>query len=165
MLAESDGVPGAGFLTGFENHQGDARLGPAARPLGRLVSGTGNGDGHTEGAVQGRVVGTYLHGPVLVRNDGLADHLLELVVGELAPFEDEPVRLLREERRAAALAGTAGAAPAAARTADPGQADRARRPPVSSCAPRTTRSWRSEVPRVSLANSTAMMVITEAIVT
>lgn len=68
------------------------------------MSGTGNGDGHTEGAVQGRVVGTYLHGPVLVRNDWLADHLLELVVGELPAFDDVPVRLLREERRAAALA-------------------------------------------------------------
>jgi CobQ-like glutamine amidotransferase family enzyme len=105
VLAESEGVPGAGFLTGFENHQGDAVLGPRARPLGRLQRGVGNGDGQTEGAVQGNVVGTYLHGPALVRNDGLADHLLELVLGELPAFEDEPVRLLRAERRSAALSG------------------------------------------------------------
>ena len=108
VLAESTGIPGEEFLTGFENHQGDARLGAQARPLGRLVRGTGNGDG-TEGAVQGRVVGTYLHGPALVRNDVLADHLLELVVGELAPYDDEPVRRLRAERRAAALSGREGA--------------------------------------------------------
>jgi CobQ-like glutamine amidotransferase family enzyme len=104
VLAESTGVAGSDFLTGFENHQGDARLGPAARPLGRVVRGRGNGDG-TEGAVQGRVVGTYLHGPALVRNDALADHLLELVAGHLAPFEDGPVRRLRAERRVAALGG------------------------------------------------------------
>jgi len=103
VLAES-GDPRIGFLTGFENHQGDARLGAAARPLGRLVTGVGNGDGRFEGAVQGHVVGTYLHGPALVRNDGLADRLLELVAGPLAPYDDEPVRRLRQERRAAALA-------------------------------------------------------------
>jgi CobQ-like glutamine amidotransferase family enzyme len=99
VLAETE----QGFLTGFENHQGEARLGPSARPLGRLVRGVGNGDGMTEGAVQGRVVATYLHGPALVRNDGLADRLLQAVTGPLQPFDDEPVRRLREERRAAAL--------------------------------------------------------------
>ena len=101
VLAESE----HGFLTGFENHQGDARLGPAARPLATLVRGVGNGDGATEGAVQGRVLGSYLHGPVLVRNAGLADHLLQLVTGPLAPFDDEPVERLRRERRAATLGG------------------------------------------------------------
>ncbi|MEP6814071.1 MAG: glutamine amidotransferase [Marmoricola sp.] len=105
LLAESADGLDVGFLTGFENHQGDARLGPGARPLGRLVRGVGNGDSQTEGAVQGNVIGTYLHGPALVRNDGLADHLLEVVAGPLAPYVDEPVRRLRAERRAAALAG------------------------------------------------------------
>lgn len=99
VLADST----AGFLTGFENHQGDARVGPAARPLGRLVRGVGNGDGLSEGAVQGSVFGSYLHGPALVRNDWFADHLLEKVVGALPEFVDEPVRLLRRERRASAL--------------------------------------------------------------
>src|SRR4051794_22673352 len=108
VLAESTSTAGAEFLTGFENHQGDARLGAEARPLGRIVRGIGNGDG-TEGAVQGRVMGTYLHGPALVRNDALADHLLTLVIGDLAPFVDPPVRRLRAERRAAALGGRHGA--------------------------------------------------------
>lgn len=101
VLAEGE----YGFLTGFENHQGDAHLGPAARPLARVVRGMGNGDRATEGAVQGRVIGSYLHGPALVRNDGLADHLLQLVTGPLPPFDDEPVQRLRRERRAAALGG------------------------------------------------------------
>jgi CobQ-like glutamine amidotransferase family enzyme len=94
-----------GTLTGFENHQGDAHLGPDARPLARLVRGVGNGDHLTEGASQGRVVGSYLHGPALVRNDVLADHLLELVTGPLPPYVDEPVRRLRRERKEAALGG------------------------------------------------------------
>jgi len=103
VLAEGAGSTGSGFLTGFENHQGDATLGAEARPLGLLVRGVGNGDGTTEGAVQGRVVATYLHGPVLVRNDELADHLLQLVTGPLPPFVDHPVQRLRGERRRAAL--------------------------------------------------------------
>jgi CobQ-like glutamine amidotransferase family enzyme len=104
VLADDAGAVGAGFVTGFENHQGDAVLGDDARPLGLLVRGVGNGDGRTEGAVQGRVVATYLHGPVLVRNDGLADHLLQLVTGPLPPLEDPLVQRLRHERRRAALA-------------------------------------------------------------
>lgn len=102
MLAESTGID-VGMLTGFENHQGDARLGPEARPLARVVVGTGNGHEGGEGAVQRTVVGTYMHGPALVRNDRLTDHPLTTVVGALQPFDDEPVRRLRIERRNAAL--------------------------------------------------------------
>lgn len=103
VLVDTGGWSGIDYLTGFENHQGDAQLGPEAQPLGQLVRGTGNGDSRTEGAVQGRVIGSYLHGPALVRNDGLADHLLQLVVGALEPYDDESVKQLRRERRAAAL--------------------------------------------------------------
>lgn len=109
VIAEPEPGGPVGFLTGFENHQGDAVLGPQARPLGRLVRGVGNGDGRTEGACQGQVVGTYLHGPALVRNDGLADHLLERVAGALVPFDDELVRQLRQERRTAALSARTSA--------------------------------------------------------
>jgi CobQ-like glutamine amidotransferase family enzyme len=85
------------ILTGYENHAGQTALGPAARPLGTVMSGVGNGDG-SEGAVQGRVVGTYLHGPALARNPALADLLLSWVVGPLAPLEDAEVEELRRER-------------------------------------------------------------------
>ena len=73
------------------------------RPLGRVVVGAGNdtGDG-SEGAVAGRVVGTYLHGPVLARNPALADHLLASVVGDLEPLDDTEADVLRKERLAAA---------------------------------------------------------------
>ena len=77
-------------------------LGPEARPLGRLVHGVGNGDERTEGGVQGGVVATYLHGPVLVRNPALADHLLERSTGPLAAYDDELAEQLRRERLASA---------------------------------------------------------------
>jgi CobQ-like glutamine amidotransferase family enzyme len=91
-------IPSLPALTGFENHQGTAVLGPRARPLGRLRRGVGNGDGASEGVVQGNVVATYLHGPVLVRNPGLADHLIERSTGPLPPFRDVAVERMRAER-------------------------------------------------------------------
>ena len=97
---ESLGLP---ELTGYENHGGVTTLGPGAQPLGRVVVGHGNdgGDG-TEGIVRGRVVGTYLHGPVLARNPALADHLLNSVLGPLDPLDDSEVDALRKERLHAA---------------------------------------------------------------
>ncbi len=89
-------------LTGFENHRGGTVLGSDARPLAAVTKGAGNraGDG-IDGAVQGSVVATYLHGPCLARNPELADHLLSRVVGPLAPLEVPEVDSLRRERLAA----------------------------------------------------------------
>ena len=89
-------------LTGFENHRGGTILGFTASPLGAVVKGAGNrtGDGF-DGAVQGSVVATYMHGPCLARNPQLADLLLSKVVGELTPLELTEVELLRRERLAA----------------------------------------------------------------
>lgn len=88
-------VPGVGSLTGFENHRGVTTLGAGTTPLGRVVTGTGNGTsdgtGHrTEGVLTDRVVGTYLHGPVLARNPALADHILHKVTGQSLPPIDLP---------------------------------------------------------------------------
>ena len=89
-------------LTGFENHRGGTVLGAAARPLAKVITGAGNRDGDgVDGAVQGSVVATYLHGPCLARNPQLADHLLSCVVGELAPLDLPEVARLRRERLAA----------------------------------------------------------------
>jgi hypothetical protein len=91
-------------LTGFENHGGTTSLRDGAVALGRVVVGVGNGGGDgTEGAVQGRVVGTYLHGPVLARNPALADLLLSWALGDrpLDPLDDAESETLREERLAA----------------------------------------------------------------
>ncbi|MDX1871361.1 type 1 glutamine amidotransferase [Mycolicibacterium sp. 120266] len=89
-------------LTGFENHRGGTILGSDARPLARVTKGAGNrlGDGF-DGAVQGSIVATYLHGPCLARNPQLADHLLGRVVGDLPPLDLPEVTRLRTERLAA----------------------------------------------------------------
>ena len=89
-------------LTGFENHRGGTVLGPLAQPLAAVTKGAGNraGDG-IDGAVQGSIVATYLHGCCLARNPQLADYLLSKVVGPLAPLELPEVTQLRKERLAA----------------------------------------------------------------
>lgn len=73
-------------LIGFENHGGRTYLGPGSVPLGRAVLGFGNNgkDGH-EGAVTGSVFGTYMHGPLLPKNPGFADHLLGLALRRRYP--------------------------------------------------------------------------------
>ncbi|WP_350258450.1 glutamine amidotransferase [Scrofimicrobium sp. R131] len=87
------------LLTGFENHGGGTRLGPDARPLGEVLAGTGNGFDRVEGAVQGSIIATYLHGPVLARNPELADLLLSQALGQdLAPLELPAIDQLRQER-------------------------------------------------------------------
>ncbi|HEY2580104.1 MAG TPA: glutamine amidotransferase [Streptosporangiaceae bacterium] len=103
ILADVDPTLGVPRLTGFENHQGVTKLGSGATPLAKVVLGIGNGDG-TEGAYAGRVLGTYLHGPALVRNPGLADLLLTWAAGPLPELPDAAEqwsRKLRDERLAA----------------------------------------------------------------
>jgi CobQ-like glutamine amidotransferase family enzyme len=102
VVAEPVGLAGLAALptlAGFENHGGVSALGSETEPLGRVTAGVGNGDG-SEGAVQGRVVGTYLHGPVLARNPALADVLLSWALDDavLAPLDDSAAESLRDER-------------------------------------------------------------------
>lgn len=95
-------------LAGFENHAGRTILGDGATPLGRVVSGFGNdGESGFEGCRRGRVVGTYLHGPLLPRNPWLADWVLAQAYAHrhggpptLAPLPDDL------EERAHAVAAT-----------------------------------------------------------
>jgi lipid II isoglutaminyl synthase (glutamine-hydrolysing) len=79
-------------LAGFENHAGRTFLDEGAEPLGRVIAGFGNdGESGYEGCRSGRVIGTYLHGPLLPRNPWLADWLLAQAVsqktGEMPTFE------------------------------------------------------------------------------
>jgi CobQ-like glutamine amidotransferase family enzyme len=68
-------------LAGFENHAGGTILDEGAEPLGRVIAGFGNdGESGYEGCRSGRVLGTYLHGPLLPRNPWLADWLLAQAV-------------------------------------------------------------------------------------
>ncbi|MDZ7577480.1 MAG: hypothetical protein U0904_04815, partial [Candidatus Nanopelagicales bacterium] len=85
-------------FTGYENHAGGTTRGPGVRPLGHLLAGVGNGDG-TEGSIVGRIIGTYLHGPCLVRNPNIADQLLSWASGRrLEPISEAAVQDLRSER-------------------------------------------------------------------
>ncbi len=73
--------------------------------LARVEVGVGNGTGDAagsfEGAVQGHLLGTYLHGPGLARNPELADLLLSWVVGSpLLPWAQADIDALRAERLA-----------------------------------------------------------------
>jgi lipid II isoglutaminyl synthase (glutamine-hydrolysing) len=97
VLLECELEPGMRrTLAGFENHAGRTILDPEAEPLGRVVAGFGNdGESGYEGCRAARVIGTYLHGPLLPRNPWLADWLLEQALAhrtgepvELAPLDD-----------------------------------------------------------------------------
>ncbi|MDN5725880.1 MAG: glutamine amidotransferase [Propionibacteriales bacterium] len=104
ILARWEGRTGDdGVITGFENHGGHTRLGPGATPFARVEVGVGNcGDG-TEGAVNGKVIGTYPHGPILARNPALADHLIELALDRrLKPLVRPEITELRRQRLLAA---------------------------------------------------------------
>ncbi|HWD06301.1 MAG TPA: glutamine amidotransferase [Amycolatopsis sp.] len=107
ILAEVTPQLGIEPLTGFENHLGRTRLGAGSQALGPVRAGTGNGDG-TEGAMTGRVLATYLHGPVLARNPDLADLLLAWALGtapsalplpEVEALRRERLRAVRHRRR------------------------------------------------------------------
>ena len=88
-----EGMDRPEVLAGFENHGGRTTLGAGERPLGRVLRGHGNNgtDGH-EGVQRGRVIGTYIHGPLLPKNTWLADWLIAAATGReranLAPLND-----------------------------------------------------------------------------
>ena len=87
-------------LAGFENHAGRTILDPGGEALGRVVAGFGNdGESGFEGCRSGRVIGTYLHGPLLPRNPWFADWLLAQALErrgggrpKLEPLADEVER-------------------------------------------------------------------------
>ncbi len=91
-----------GQLIGFENHSGRTYLGSSAKPLGTVLAGNGNnGEDKTEGAVQGKVIGCYLHGSCLPKNPWLADRLLTWALVrrngdvKLEPLEDNDEQAAR----------------------------------------------------------------------
>ena len=81
----------ARVLAGFENHGGRTILGAGEQALGRVLRGHGNdGRSGSEGARRGRVIGTYLHGPLLPKNAWFADWLIRAALGldELDRLDD-----------------------------------------------------------------------------
>ncbi|MCQ9209225.1 type 1 glutamine amidotransferase [Granulicatella seriolae] len=66
---------------GYENHNGRTFLGPTVAPLGRVVNGFGNNnEDKTEGARYKNVFCSYFHGPLLVRNQHLADRIIQTAI-------------------------------------------------------------------------------------
>lgn len=101
VVADFDATVGLPALTGFTNHGGGTTLGALARPLAITRRGRGNdgSEDSPEGAMQDNITATYLHGPVLARNPGFADWLLERVLGhQLDPLTSDPSVALHDER-------------------------------------------------------------------
>jgi lipid II isoglutaminyl synthase (glutamine-hydrolysing) len=113
IAIEADLGDGPHVLAGFENHGGRTYLGPAAKPLGRVVKGFGNnGKDGFEGVRRRNMFGTYLHGPLLPKNAWLADRLIALAlarslgsVPELEPLDDGLESAAHESARDAAMRG------------------------------------------------------------
>jgi len=108
LLAETDD---GRMLIGFENHSGYTTLGPKAKPLGHVIAGHGNnGSDKTEGAVQGKLIGCYLHGSALPKNPWLADKLiswgLERRFGDVTLASLDDTEEYAAQRQAAEVAKT-----------------------------------------------------------
>lgn len=104
LLAAPAPELGLPTLSGFENHGGCTDVGPDAQPLATVIRGVGNGSSRgrpTEGAMTAGIVATYLHGPVLARNDMLADFLIARATGtelsNFAPLEVPEHQALRAQ--------------------------------------------------------------------
>lgn len=85
-------------IVGYENHGGRTHLGPDVAPLGKVLYGHGNdGESGYEGCLYKNVLGTYIHGPLLPKNPGVADWLIARALerrygekaSELEPLNDE----------------------------------------------------------------------------
>ncbi len=82
-------------IVGYENHGGRTHLGVGVEPLGRVLHGHGNdGESGYEGCLYRNVVGTYVHGPLLPKNPGVADWLIARALerrygsADLVPLDD-----------------------------------------------------------------------------
>ncbi len=107
---ELPGLDGPRVLAGFENHGGRTHLGGDEQALGRVLGGHGNtGSSGWEGVRRGKVIGTYLHGPLLPKNAWFADWLTQAALGleePLSPLDDRLEDAAHgSARRAAGLPG------------------------------------------------------------
>ena len=100
-------------IVGYENHGGRTHLGAGVEALGRVLHGYGNdGQSGEEGCLYRNVVGTYVHGPLLPKNPGVADWLLARALErrygacELEPLDDAVELAANETMRARLLGGS-----------------------------------------------------------
>jgi len=96
-------VDGLGTVVAFENHSGRSYLGEGVKPLGRIVTGSGNnGEDGSEGLRFKNVFGSYGHGPLLPKNPELCDLILKTALqrkygeAELKALDDSMEQKARE---------------------------------------------------------------------
>lgn len=85
------------YMIGFENHGGQTKN--VTSPLGTVIKGDGNSfEAGFEGYYDGKILGTYLHGPLLPKNPEVADFVIvkglqkdnpQITYKDLAPLKDE----------------------------------------------------------------------------
>lgn len=99
-------------VVGYENHGGRTYLGSGVKPFGRVIYGHGNdGESGFEGARYKNVLGTYIHGPLLPKNPGIADWALRTALEKkygaapLEPLDDEVELLANQVMRERLLSG------------------------------------------------------------
>lgn len=71
-------------IVGFENHGGQTMN--VSHPLGKVLSGYGNSfDAGFEGFYDGKILGTYIHGPLLPKNPEVADFVIAKAIQKNEP--------------------------------------------------------------------------------
>lgn len=83
-------------IVGFENHGGQTLN--VKHPLGKVIHGYGNSfDAGQEGFYDGKILGTYLHGPLLPKNPVVADFVIYKSLKKRNPdFKFEDLKALNE---------------------------------------------------------------------
>ena len=91
-------------IIGFENHSGRTYLCGNVKPFGKIIKGCGNnGKDKTEGVRYKNTFGTYCHGPILPKNPGFADLLIEKALinkygqAQLIPLDNSIEMLARNQ--------------------------------------------------------------------
>ena len=99
------------MIVGFENHGGRTILGKNVLPFATVIKGYGNnGKDKTEGVIYKNAIGSYLHGPLLPKNQHLADYLISkaLEVKYKTSVELETLDDALEEKAKSAIAERLG---------------------------------------------------------
>ena len=97
-------------VVGYENHAGRTYLAEGVKPFGTVVSSVGRGNNDADkadGALYRKVLGTYLHGPLLSKNPEIADWLLAAACERHAGRTGESVTTLAQLDDAEELAANA----------------------------------------------------------
>ncbi|MDD5800231.1 MAG: glutamine amidotransferase [Coriobacteriales bacterium] len=90
-------------IVGYENHGGRTHLGDGVQPLGKVLYGHGNdGQSGYEGCLYKNVLGTYIHGPLLPKNPGVADWLISRAMQRKYGQDVEPLEPLDDQEELAA---------------------------------------------------------------